>query len=291
MPPSRSTSARRYPLSYVYAGMYEWSNGILHNQDSYGVWWSTTAYSASNAYYMDMHSSDLNPQTNYTKLTGFALRSTSARRYPLSYVYSGMYEWSNGILYNQDFYGVWWSTSAYNTNNAYRLYIPNSNLDPMGNDSKARGFALRSIKARRYPLSYVLSGEYLWDNGALASQNSYGTWWSAATSDSNNAYRTYIGKSDLVSQNIFDKLRGMTLRSTSARRYPLSYVYAGGYYWNTGSAGNQSLEGYYWASTANGSDKAYRLRIVNGDMDPQNNFLTRDGGLSLRFLPIILILY
>ena len=147
---SHSTGARRYPLSYVFSGYYRWGNGNLDNQDSYGLWWSTTANSGSNAYYLGMDSRDLNPQLSHNKANGFALRcvsySTSTRRYPLSYVMAGNYSWSAGGLYNQaDSLGAWWSTIAYGDNAAYVLLLVVSGLDPQYNYGRLGGFSLRCV--------------------------------------------------------------------------------------------------------------------------------------------------
>ena len=68
------TFSRRYPLSYVYSGYYYWGNGNLNGQDSLGYWWSTAAYSASNAYSLTMYSSNLVPQYSNNKAGGFTLR-------------------------------------------------------------------------------------------------------------------------------------------------------------------------------------------------------------------------
>ncbi|MBQ3469711.1 hypothetical protein IJH16_01935, partial [Candidatus Saccharibacteria bacterium] len=65
---------------YVFSGYYRWGNGNLDNQDSYGLWWSTTANSGSNAYYLGMDSRDLNPQSNASKANGFTLRYEIWRR-------------------------------------------------------------------------------------------------------------------------------------------------------------------------------------------------------------------
>ncbi|MBR5408419.1 hypothetical protein IK112_00530, partial [Candidatus Saccharibacteria bacterium] len=59
---------------YVFSGEYYWGNGDLYGQNSVGYWWSTAAYSDSNAYHLYMNSSALNPQYNYNKADGFALR-------------------------------------------------------------------------------------------------------------------------------------------------------------------------------------------------------------------------
>ena len=72
--PYASPRARRYPLSYVFSGYYNWGNGNLRSQDSSGDWWSTAAYSDSDAYRLYMYSGSLGPQDNYSKAIGFALR-------------------------------------------------------------------------------------------------------------------------------------------------------------------------------------------------------------------------
>ena len=71
--------------------------------------------------------------------------STGARRYPLSYVFSGRYYWGSGTLYYQDSGGYWWSTAAYSGSNAYYLGMDSSNLGPQSNANKAYGFALRCV--------------------------------------------------------------------------------------------------------------------------------------------------
>ncbi len=141
-----STGARRYPLSYVYSGLYYWGNGGLFHQNSNGRWWSTTAYSDSGAYYLYMDSSGLHPQSNINKANGLALRcvsySTSTRRYPLSYVYSGVFYWSDSKLYNQNSYGVLWSTTTNNAGTAYGLAVGGGDLRPQYIDTKYAGSAL-----------------------------------------------------------------------------------------------------------------------------------------------------
>ena len=69
--------SRRYPLSLIYSGNFYWNNGNLYNQGSIGYWWSRTANSDTNSYYLGVNSSDLNPQANYSKLIGFPLRCSN----------------------------------------------------------------------------------------------------------------------------------------------------------------------------------------------------------------------
>ena len=137
---------RRYPLSYVnQVGVYYWASGYLYNQDSLGHWWTATAYDSSNAYYMILATTYLQGDGHNNKLYGFSLRSNTARRYPLSYVYSGRYSWGDGNLYLQDSYGVWWSTAASSDSNAYLLYMDSNSLLPQHNVNKALGFALHCV--------------------------------------------------------------------------------------------------------------------------------------------------
>ncbi|MBQ3309294.1 hypothetical protein IJG78_01300 [Candidatus Saccharibacteria bacterium] len=69
-----STKARRYPLSYIYSGYYTWIDGRLSAWNTHGYWWSTSANSSTNAYRLDMNSSELSPQTASNKIHGFTLR-------------------------------------------------------------------------------------------------------------------------------------------------------------------------------------------------------------------------
>ena len=144
-------NARRYPLSYILSGYYNWGTGYMGGQDSSGYWWSTTAGSDSSAYSLSMHSSDLNPQYNYNKADGFTLRCVSlgftfSRRYPLSYVFSGDYSWeSGGALSGQGQWSNWWSLLAATSSNAYSLSSSSSVLSPQNNYTKAYGFALRCV--------------------------------------------------------------------------------------------------------------------------------------------------
>ncbi|MBQ3469998.1 hypothetical protein IJH16_03450 [Candidatus Saccharibacteria bacterium] len=76
----------------------------------------------------------------------------NARRYSLSYVFSGRYLWGDGTLNYQDSYGYWWATTTYSDSNAYRLGMGSSVLNSQGNDSKAFGFALRCVSySTKYP--------------------------------------------------------------------------------------------------------------------------------------------
>ena len=71
-----SNSIRAYPNNFVYSG-YVFS-GSVYERGSYGYYWSSTALSSYNAYYLYLNSSLVNPGTNdYTKYVGRAFRCVS----------------------------------------------------------------------------------------------------------------------------------------------------------------------------------------------------------------------
>ncbi len=96
---------------------------------------------------------------------GFSV-SNSARRYPLSYVFSGYYRWGNGNLNNQDSDGYWWSTAAYSDSIAYYLSMYSSGLYPQTTNSKTYGFSLRYSDQRRVIMSVLII--LLWESRLLS---------------------------------------------------------------------------------------------------------------------------
>ena len=278
----RSIGTRRYPLSYVSSGYYSWGDGNLGNQDSAGYWWSTTASSASSAYALAMDSSGLLPQNNYTKALGFALRCTFcftfSRRYPLSYVYTEFFDFSGGYIWYQSNGGYYWTQTIYTTGQAYFLVI-NVGLNPQFYASYSAGMALRSIHSRRYPLSYVFTGDYRWDTSILEHQGDYGGWWSTTTENSASAFFFATVPTSINPTNNWGKISGWALHCItpsvppSARRCPLSYVYAGGYLWSTGDGRlyNQGVDGQYYSSTAvdDTPSKQYMLLLTSYSNTPQ----------------------
>ncbi|MBQ3469567.1 hypothetical protein IJH16_01175 [Candidatus Saccharibacteria bacterium] len=69
--------------------------------------------------------------------------------------------------------------------------------------------------ARRYPLSYVLSGSYRWGNGNLNFQDSDGAWWSTAANSGSGAYHLRMNSSYLGPQDYGGKAYGYALRCVS----------------------------------------------------------------------------
>ena len=72
--PSVFIGARRYPLSYILTGGFNWGVGTLVVQDSDGYWWSTMAVSVTNAYALGVVRNYYNPQSDNNQVNGFPLR-------------------------------------------------------------------------------------------------------------------------------------------------------------------------------------------------------------------------
>ena len=58
---------------------------------------------------------------------------------------------------------------------------------------------------------------------------------------------------------------------TFSRRYPLSYVYSGYYYWGNGNLNGQDSLGYWWSTAAYSDSRAYSLAMSSSHLDPQDN--------------------
>ena len=69
-----STKLRQSPLGFVYTGYYSYSSGSLYGEGSDGRYWSRTAHSGTNAYFLFFSSSGVYPQNNSYRGYGHALR-------------------------------------------------------------------------------------------------------------------------------------------------------------------------------------------------------------------------
>ena len=128
-----------------------------------------------------------------------------------------------------------------------------------------------SRNARSYPLSYVYSGNYYWEIGRLYNQTLYGFYWPSTIYNSSLSYALGMYGSRLFKADTGNKRVGFALRcvaryyfsigSLGARSYPLSYVYSGYYYWDTGRLYFQTVGGYYWSSSIVSSTDSYALNM------------------------------
>ena len=71
--------------------------------------------------------------------------SKNARSYPLSYVYSGYYNWATGRLYRQALHDNYWSSTIYSSSFSYHLHMTGSRLVKANTNTKHFGYALRCI--------------------------------------------------------------------------------------------------------------------------------------------------
>ena len=69
-----STKLRQSPLDFVFTGYYNHYNGSLRDEGSRGVYGSRTAGSDTNVYNLSFYSANVNPQSNYYRGNGIALR-------------------------------------------------------------------------------------------------------------------------------------------------------------------------------------------------------------------------
>ncbi|MBO4276428.1 hypothetical protein J5868_01860, partial [Candidatus Saccharibacteria bacterium] len=116
------------PLGYT-------STGELDNQEASGTW-RVGGFS-----YLDrvMGGTGQNQSS-----TAGSTQSVKWRSFPNNFVYSGY--WGGAREYSRSGNGYYWSSSAYNSNNAYSLILSSSYVSP-GTDynSKNVGFTVRCI--------------------------------------------------------------------------------------------------------------------------------------------------
>ena len=84
--------------------------------------------------------------------------STSARKTPLSLVYSGIYSWVNGGLYYRGSYGRFWSSTPNSTTFARSLNFYSAHLAPQGGYNKVDGFSIRCVERQSFQI-YFARGE------------------------------------------------------------------------------------------------------------------------------------
>ena len=101
-------------------------------------------YSGTGGDYYDK-SKSLNYLFNKYSIIDDETSATKVKSYPLSYVYSGFYNWDTGRLYSQNYSGIYWSSTVVSSPNAYRLFTWSSVVSPANTSSKARGYAFRCV--------------------------------------------------------------------------------------------------------------------------------------------------
>ena len=147
-----STSARSYPVSLVFSGVY-WGSGYVANQNEGGYLYSNLGMVTKNSHSisLDITTGTVNPVGQSQKLHYFALRcpygSTSARSYPMSLVYSGIYSWiGGGYLDYQNEWAFIYTSSTLIYNNkelGQDLLISKNVVNPGAGNDKRVGHSLR----------------------------------------------------------------------------------------------------------------------------------------------------
>ncbi len=83
--------------------------------------------------------------TNYSLQDNDSTSSLNAHKTPLSLVYSGHYNWVNGILVDRGSYGRFWSSTPFSTAGAHYLTFYSARLMPQTGDYKVYGLAIRCV--------------------------------------------------------------------------------------------------------------------------------------------------
>lgn len=102
-------------------GMRNYTNAEVYNLGSYGQYWSSTPYGASNAYYLDFGSSYIYPQTNVNRAYGYVIRPFYNEWIAPNWGWQVLYQWTGSawIYWQKDLWlitasgnGVTWYTIA-----------------------------------------------------------------------------------------------------------------------------------------------------------------------------------
>ena len=138
----------------------------------------------------------------------------------------------NGELYAQGIVGYWQTYTASDSTHGYIMRMTVSTVDIQYSHNTLGVFPLRkahvlpfqykSITARFYPLSLVLSGYYNLADGKLDNQGAIGNWWTwtANSGGSTHAYILRLVDDGLNSQFSSNKMFAFALR----RGKPLSLL-------------------------------------------------------------------
>ena len=140
-------------------------------------------------------------------------------------------------------------------------------------------------------LGLKYNGQYI--NKDLDFVGTDGFWWMSAIRNNTYSYSSRINTDGYIYpqgqsvQNMGRAVRCIPPYSTGslgARSYPLSYVYSGSYYWDTGRLYYQTLRGAYWSSSIVSSTDSYYLYMYSTRLIKAGSFNKRLG-VALRCLP------
>ncbi len=70
-------------------------------------------------------------------------KANQLANFPLNFLRTGEYYYSDGKMYNRTTHGSWWSATRSSATNANRLNTHTSSVSPQASYARGRGFALR----------------------------------------------------------------------------------------------------------------------------------------------------
>jgi len=102
-----------------------------------------------------------------------------------------------------------WQLPIGNTQNVDKAFQKLLNSYSISNNSEG------SAAARKYPLSYLLSGSYYWGSGRLYDLGSSGNWWSGTFEEEGGAYGLDIYEDEIYADDNRSMGNGFPLRCVS----------------------------------------------------------------------------
>ncbi len=80
-----------------------------------------------------------------TNTDNVASKANQLANFPLNFLRTGEYYYSDGKVYNRTAIGSWWSATRSSATNADRLVTGASNVTPQNNRNRGYGFAVRGV--------------------------------------------------------------------------------------------------------------------------------------------------
>ena len=247
-----------------------WRNGAsMYNQDTYGFYWSSTAFSpATEAYALYLNnSSTVGPAFGTRKQYGFSLRCLARRRHTHYPNYTSMTNsagpefvlggYLNGTIMNDPGTRArYWSSTAYLTNTSAHFILLGNNgaVGPVNYDDKKAGFSLRCLAVI--------------DPTRFASTLPQNVFCQERKKEANFPFTHYPNYTSMT--------------NSAGPEFVL-----GGYRRNVDMV-LQSSYGGCWSNTAySGASASYRMYLdVNGSVGPAGNAI-KEGGFPLRCLALL----
>ena len=170
---SADTGILSNPLSFLRSGFFYWNYASLNSRASSGYYWSLRSTSTTDSNLLNFGSTYLYLQDNNNHGFGIAVRCVSTSKSfttlvntsysmknniqttennrdsgvlptPLSFVHGGVIYWDNAGMSARGDYGRYWSLRSASNDYSYYLAFLNTDLNPLGVNSRGIGIAVRS---------------------------------------------------------------------------------------------------------------------------------------------------